>query len=230
MRPVKAHSERHVASDPNQTAVDAARFLASQIAHAVAQRGEARIAVSGGSTPGFMFTELRQLDVPWDAVHLYQVDERVAPDGDPDRNLTGLRAALLDHVAVHTHLLRVDPVSLDAPKLPDSFDVIHLGLGDDGHTASLVPDDPALDVTDHRLALTNVYKGRRRVTFTYPVLNSARTVLWLACGAKKAPFVARATAGDRGIPAGRVENPNQHWFLDNAAATADSPIPQGATP
>ena len=219
----------HVAPDPTATAERGARFLASEIAQAIVKRGQAHIALSGGSTPWAMLRELRAMDMPWDAMHVYQVDERVAPDGDPDRNLTGLRNALLDHVPVHAHPLEVDPVRLDEPVLPNRFDVVHLGLGDDGHTASLVPDDPALEVSDRPLAVTAPYRGRQRVTMTFPVIDAARTVLWLACGSAKAPLVVRAVARDLRIPAGRVANPNQHWFLDEPAAAELPPTDTRST-
>ena len=171
-----------VSPDQQAAARAAALFLARRIDDAIATRGTAHVAVSGGSTPAAMFAELLTMAVRWPDVHVYQVDERVAPVGDADRNLTGLRADLLDHVPAHLHLLYVDPVRLDRPLLPDHLDVVHLGLGEDGHTASLVPGDPVLDVDDRPLALTSAYRGRARVTFTYPVIDAARTVMWLACG------------------------------------------------
>ena len=211
-----------VSEDPSGTAQAAAARLAHEINVAIAARGIARVAVSGGSTPTAMFGALRTLVVDWPNVQIFQVDERVAPDRHPDRNLTSLRTALLDHVPAVAHPLEVNPPRLDAPVLPDRFDVVHLGLGDDGHTASLVPGDPVLDERERPLALTQSYQGRARVTFTYPVIEAARLVLWLACGPAKRDMVARARQHDHEIPAGRVVNANQVWFVDRAA----DPSPQ----
>ena len=162
--------------------------------------------------------------LPWEDVSVFQVDERIAPDGDPDRNLTQLEHVLpLERVD-----LRPMPVTADdldaaaaayAGSLPHVFDLVHLGLGEDGHTASLVSDDAVLDVTYRDVALTGIYQGRRRMTLTYPVLSRARRVLWLVAGADKSAALARLRAGDLSIPASRVSTANALVLADTAAAT-----------
>ena len=147
-------------------------------------------AVSGGHTPWAMFAELANEDVPWTSVEIFQVDERVAPDGDPARNLTNLRQSLGDAPAKITPMPVNDPdleaaASLYARELPEHLDLVHLGLGPDGHTASLVPDDPVLEVTDTPVALTRPYQGHRRMTLTYPGLSRADLLLWLVTGEDK---------------------------------------------
>jgi len=179
------------------------------------------IAVSGGQTPWLMLEALAER-LPWEEVTVFQVDERIAPDGDPDRNLTQLERVLpLERVD-----LRPMPVTADdldaaaaayASSLPPHFDLVHLGLGEDGHTASLVPDDAVLDVTDRDVALTGSYQGHRRMTLTYPVLGRARRVLWLVAGADKSPALARLRAGDLSIPASRVSTAKALVLADTAA-------------
>lgn len=217
--------------DADAVAHAAARLIAAAARAAVAARGQFTLAVSGGHTPWVMLRHLADESVPWPQVHLFQVDERVAPAGDPDRNLTHLRDSLLGRVplpADHVHAMPVE--APDLPRAardyahtleaiagsPPVLDLVHLGLGPDGHTASLVPGDPVLDVTDADVALTGVYMGRPRMTLTYPVLNRARQILWVVTGAEKAGPLVRLRAGDRSIPAGRVRQ-------DQAIVLADSP-------
>jgi len=190
-------------------------------------------AVSGGRTPWIMLGDLAAQEVPWRCVHVAQVDERIAPAGDPKRNLTHLSACLLSRVPLRPDQIHVMPVESSDPAAaarqyartlemlagsPPSLDLVHLGLGPDGHTASLVPGDPALQVTDRDVALTNVYMGTRRMTLTYPVLNRARRVLWVVTGEEKAPMLARLRAGDTSIPAGRVRGEDAWIMADRAAA------------
>ena len=186
-----------VLPDPEAVAERAAEFVAGQAGAAIADHGRFTFAVSGGHTPWAMFAQLAGMEMPWEQVTIFQVDERVAPDGDPDRNLTHLRQSLPAGAAAD---VRPMPVSADdleraadeyARSLPEAFDLIHLGLGPDGHTASLVPGDPVLEVMDRDVAVTGVYQGRRRMTLTYPVLDRAPNVLWLVTGEDKVDALRR---------------------------------------
>jgi 6-phosphogluconolactonase len=198
--------------------------IAERARDAVAARGAFDLAVSGGRTPWLMLAHLADEDVPWSNVSIYQVDERIAPDGDPDRNLTHLQESLpsaaLERL-VPMPVTATDPEAAAeayAAALPDRFDLVHLGLGDDGHTASLVPGDPVLEVSDRDVALTEEYKGRRRMTLTYPALGRAPEVLWLVTGAEKAEPLAKLLAHDESIPAGRVRAQRSLVLADEAAA------------
>ena len=198
--------------------------MAEHARTAVAERGRFTFAVSGGRTPWAMFADLAGEDMPWDRTAIYQVDERVAPADDPDRNLVHLLASL--PVSAQIYPMPVDEDDLEAAAaayerlLPEMFDLIHVGLGPDGHTASLFPGDPVLDVVDRRVALTGEYQGRRRMTLTYPTLNAAREVLWLVTGEDKVDALRRLRAGDTSIPAGRVTAASALIIAD--AATAGS--------
>ena len=215
--------ELEVSADAGAVASRAAGFVAQQARGAVAARGRFTFAVSGGRTPWAMFGELANEDVPWADVEIFQVDERVAPDGDPDRNLTHLRASL-GSAPARVHPMPVTDPDLDAAAaayatvLPQRFDLVHLGLGPDGHTASLVPGDPVLDVTDALVAVTQPYQGHRRMTLAYPALARADQLLWLVTGADKRDALARLLAGDQSIPAGRVLASRSLVLADQAAA------------
>jgi 6-phosphogluconolactonase len=180
-----------------------------------------------------MLRALAAEHMPWDRVHLFQVDERVAPAGHPDRNLTHLRESLLEHAQVRARHIHAMPVEAFDPETaagryelalhrvagsPPVLDLVHLGLGADGHTASLVPGDPVLDIADRDVGLTGVYQGRRRMTLTYPIINRARLVLWVVTGAEKVEMLGRLRDGDQSIPAGRVQAENSLLLADAAAA------------
>jgi len=213
----------------------AAAFVATEARSAVAERGRFVLAVSGGQTPWLMLRALANEQVPWAGVHVVQVDERIAPAGDPGRNLTHLRESLLSHAplpARQIYPMPVEDADLDAATeqyaatlreiagSPPVLDLAHLGLGPDGHTASLVPGDPVLDVVDADVALTGLYQGRRRMTLTYPILNRSRRSLWLVTGAEKAPMLPRLRDGDRAIPAGRIAGERAMVLADAAAGPA----------
>jgi 6-phosphogluconolactonase len=217
--------ELEVFPDQASLATYAAAYVSRLAADAVGARGRFTFAVSGGSTPWAMFAELAGTSMPWADTDLFQVDERVAPDGDADRNLTHLREAIGSAPAV-LHPMPVTGQDLAAAAasyatvLPHQFDLIHLGLGPDGHTASLVPGDPVLDVTDELVALTQPYQGRRRMTLTYPALARATQLMWLISGADKADPLAKMLAGDASVPAGRVRAAHSLILADSAAAVS----------
>lgn len=215
--------ELEVRADAQAVAKRGAEVVAAAAEEAVAERGHFTFAVSGGRTPWAMFAALHGR-MPWEKVTIFQVDERLAPDGDPDRNLTQLQHSLPPGGAADVRPLPVWAEDLDAAaaayaeSLPDQLDLVHLGLGPDGHTASLVPGDPVLDVLDRDVAVTGVYEERQRMTLTYPVLNRARRILWLVTGEDKADALARLRSGDPSIPAGRISTTNALVVADAAAA------------
>jgi 6-phosphogluconolactonase/glucosamine-6-phosphate isomerase/deaminase len=218
-----------IAPDPIAAADEAAAWTAWQLRNAVRRRGGASLAVSGGRTPASMFATLAALDVPWDSVTVYQVDERVAPDGDPARN-----AVLLDLLPVRPSNRRAMPVTARdlraaarryATSLPEQIDVVHLGLGDDGHTASWPPGDPVIDA-DAPVALCAEYRGYVRMTLTPVVVNAARHRLVLVTGADKASPMRRWLLGDTSLPVQRVRRSDTVVVLD-AAAAAQLPRPSG---
>jgi 6-phosphogluconolactonase len=211
----------------------AAELIAEEARKAVAARGRFVAAVSGGHTPWLMLRALADADVPWPAVHIVQVDERVAPAGHPDRNLTHLRESLLDHAPLageQIHDMPVESADLGAAAAqyaatlrriagsPPILDLVHLGLGPDGHTASLVPGDPVLNAKDSDVAVTGTYQGRRRMTLTYPIINRSRQVLWVVTGDEKVQMLNRLLNGDEAIPAGRVRRERALVLADEAAA------------
>ncbi len=233
-----------VFDEADSVAGNAASVIAADARAAIAARGRFTLAVSGGHTPWIMLRALATEDVPWAGVHIFQVDERVAPEGHPDRNLTHLRESLLEHVPLPAGQVHAMPVespdlkqaaaqyALDLQKIagePRVLDLVHLGLGPDGHTASLVPGDPVLKITDADVAITGEYQGRQRMTLTYPALNRARRVLWVVTGRDKTQMFQRLLAGDESIPAGRIERERALALADRAAAgEQDTVHKQGA--
>lgn len=215
--------EIEVLPDADAVAERGAAYVAEQAHAAIADHGRFTFAVSGGRTPWAMFAHLVG-KMPWEKVTIYQVDERIAPNGDPDRNLTHLRASLPPGGAANVRAMPVGAHDLEAAaadyarSLPEAFDLIHLGLGPDGHMASLVPGDPVLDVTDRGVAVTGAYQGHQRMTLTYPTLNAAKQVLWLVTGEDKVDALRRLRAGDTSIPGGRVAAASALIIADAAAA------------
>ena len=218
--------ELEVAGDEKAASRRAAELIAAAGAEAAAERGRFAFAMSGGRSPWAMLAILGELEgMPWEQTELFQVDERVAAPGDEARNLTHMVLGLsMDHQAS----LRPMPVtqrdlegaarSYEA-SLPDRFDLVHLGLGPDGHTASLVPGDPVLEVDDRRVAITGgAYQDHLRMTLTYPALNNARQIVWLVTGPDKRDPLEKLLAGDASIPGGRVKNENMFVVADEAAA------------
>ena len=225
--------EIKVLASAESVAREGAAIIAAEARAAVAARGRFILAVSGGHTPWLMLRDLAGEDIPWNGVHVAQVDERVAPAGHSDRNLTHLRESLLERAPLHPEQVYAMPVEasdLEAAASqyaqtlrgiagsPPVLDLVHLGLGPDGHTASLVPGDPVVDVNDADVALTGAYQGRQRMTLTYPMINRSRRILWLVTGNDKVGMLTRLRDGDRSIPAGRIGQDNALVIADRAAA------------
>lgn len=211
----------------------AASIIAREARVAVEERGRFILAVSGGHTPWKMLRALAGQDVPWEYTHVIQVDERVAPEGDPDRNLTLLKKSLLENSPIAEENIHPMPVAgedlsagtqryalilREIAGAPPVLDLVHLGLGPDGHTASLIPGDPALKISDADVALTDTYKGRRRMTLTYPILNRSRKILWLVTGSDKAAILVKLQDGDTSLPAGKVRSDRAIVLADESAA------------
>ncbi|MDQ3945532.1 MAG: 6-phosphogluconolactonase [Actinomycetota bacterium] len=208
-----------VAPDAVALARLAVRHVIEAADAALDERGRFTLAVSGGTTPKRFFEELTHRPLPWRSIHVFQVDERVAPPGHSDRNLAGLTRHLVERVpipAANVHPMPVEAADLAAAAAdyaaelrevcgPEGvLDLVHLGLGDDGHTASWPPGDPVVDVTDADVAVIGPFRGYRRMTLTPPAVNRAGRILWLVDGAGKAPVLARLLDGDPTIPASRV--------------------------
>ena len=222
-----------VSGNEGAVARSAAKFIAAQAAAAIAARGRFKFAVSGGHTPWQMLRALSGEKVDWTNVHLFQVDERVAPPGDPDRNLTHIRENLLARVPLapaNVHAMPVEDTDLVAAAAryaqtlatiagtPPVLDLVHLGLGPDGHTASLVPGDPILDEDFLDVSLTQPYQGHRRMTLTYPAINRSRCVLFVVTGDGKVNALDLLRAGDGHIPAAHVTGERMVIMADTAAA------------
>jgi 6-phosphogluconolactonase len=220
-------------------AARAAKVIAEEARKAFAARSRFVMAVSGGHTPWLMLRALAVEDLPWPAVHIVQVDERVAPAGNPDRNLSHLSESLLSRAPLapgQIHAMPVESTDLDAAAKeysstlrriagsPPVLDLVHLGLGPDGHTASLVPGDPVVNVNDTDVAMTGIYQGRRRMTLTYPTINRSRQILWVVTGKEKVQALDRLLDGDQSIPAGHIRREGARIIADRAAQGARVPM------
>lgn len=210
-----------VAHDARAAAQEAARWTAQQLRNAVLRRGRATLAVSGGTTPAAMFAALAEEDLPWTKVTVFQVDERVAPDGDPARN-----AALLRLFPSAASLVPMDVTAADlsgsagqyAGRLPDRLDVVHLGLGDDGHTASWPPGDPVVR-SRSKVDLCGSYRGHVRMTLTPVAVNAARHRVVLAAGSDKATALEGWLLEAVDLPVARVRSSGTVVVVDAAAAS-----------
>jgi 6-phosphogluconolactonase/glucosamine-6-phosphate isomerase/deaminase len=213
-----------VVDSPGDAAVRAATWLVDQLSADLAARRGARVALSGGTTPALMFDALSAAPLDWAHVEVFQVDERLAPDGDRDRNATLLADRLRPSMPPMVHLMEVTDADLVAASsrygqlvTAAPLDVVHLGLGDDGHTASWPPGDPVIDAPG-AVAVSAAYQGRRRMTITPAVVNAARRRLFLVTGAGKADAVRRLVAGDPSLPASRVSAASTLLICDREAA------------
>ncbi len=219
--------------EPEAAGVAAAACVGRVLRTATTARGRCSLALSGGRTASFLLDELARQPLPWHALTVFQVDERVAPRGESSRNLTELWTRLLACSPPDWAGLRAMPVELSLPRAaavyaeqleraagrPPVLDVVHLGLGVDGHTASLVPGDPVLAAVND-VAVTGLYRGHPRVTLTYPCLARARHRVWLVTGAEKAAVLAALVRGDLRLPASRLAGLEDICYLDEAAAAA----------
>ena len=225
--------EVEVLLDRETVAKRAAAIIAEHARAAFGARGRFILAVSGGHTPWLMLRMLGEEEVPWGGVLVLQVDERIAPPGDPDRNLTHLEETLLENAPITSSQIHPMPVEMaDAQSAaaqysklleklagsPSVIDLVHLGLGPDGHTASLVPGDPVFEVTDRDVAITGVYQGHKRMTLTYPVINRARQILWVVTGSEKVKALFQLENADLSIPGGRIRRNQALLLADQAAA------------
>jgi 6-phosphogluconolactonase len=226
---VSAH-KLEVFATPEEVHKRGAEVLAQAAKDAVAERDRAELAVSGGSDPWPMFSQLEDLFGDWDKAELFQVDERVAPAGSDERNLTHLIESLSIGVQGSIKPMPVTDEDLDAAaaryaeSLPERLDIAHLGIGPDGHTASLVPGDPVLEVKDRRVAVTSgEYQGVRRMTLTYPEIEQTRQLLWVVTGESKVDALRKLIAQDPSTPSGRMRPSGDSLILADRAAA-----PEGA--
>ena len=217
-----------VLDDADAVARRGAELIAEAAREAVAAHGEFAMAASGGHTPWAMYGQIEEHELPWSKAEIFQADERIAPAGSSERNLSHLIAALSIGAQGSLRPMPVNDADPEAAarrygdSLPETLELVHLGLGPDGHTASLVPDDPVLEVTDSRVAVTGgCYQGVRRMTLTYPELNRARRLLWIVTGGSKREPLAKLLAQDPSVPAGRVDPSGESLVLADRAAAPE---------
>lgn len=211
----------------------AAALIAQCAAQSVAERGRFVMALSGGTEPWNAFRLLAREPLPWAGIQVLQVDERVAPEGHEDRNYTHLCRSLIDRVPLPDANVHPMPVNeQDLPQAAERYaalltkltgsrpgiDLVHLGLGQDGHTASLAPNEPVVEILDREVAVTNEFRGLRRMTLTFAAINRARHIVWLVVGEAKSAALARLLTGHSKDPAGRVKEENATLIADRAAA------------
>jgi 6-phosphogluconolactonase len=217
-----------VLDDPEAVHKHGAELIVERARAAVSDRGRCALGMSGGRDPWPMFSQLEDHQLDWTRTEIFQVDERVAPPGSDERNLTHLVESLSIGAQGSIRPMPVTEQDLDAAAdryadlLPDALDLAHLGVGSDGHTASLVPGDPVLEVTDRRVAVTaGEYEGARRMTLTYPELHRARSLLWVITGEEKQEALHKLLARDPSIPAGRVEPSGDSLIMADRAAAPE---------
>jgi 6-phosphogluconolactonase len=205
-----------------------AELIAEAVRESIGERGSAALAVSGGTDPWPMFSQLEDLIEDWTKVAIYQVDERVAPPGSDERNLTHLIESLSIGAQGSIRPMPVNDDDLDAAadryaeSLPEALDLAHLGIGPDGHTASLVPGDPVLEVTGRRVAVTSgAYQGVRRMTLTYPELERVRRLLWVVTGEEKVDALRKLIEQDPSTPSGRLRPGGDSLILADRGAAPE---------
>lgn len=213
-----------VHDDPGAAARACAAHLAQALRDGLARRSRGALALSGGRSAPLLLDLLARHDLRWDLIDLYQVDERIAPDGDPARN-AGVLLAAFGALPARLHCYEVSDPDLRGAlerysrSLPDRFDAIHLGLGADGHCASLVPGDAVLDARGVAVAPSaDPYEGHRRVTLTYDGLARTERIVWLVVGADKRDALSALVRDDPTIPASLVRGGTQRIVCDTAAA------------
>jgi 6-phosphogluconolactonase len=207
-----------------------AEVIAEAVRADISERGRCALAVSGGRDPWPMFSQVEEFDLDWTKIEIFQVDERVAPAGSDERNLTHLVKSLSIGAQGSIRPMPVTDDDLEAAadryaeQLPDGpLDLAHLGIGPDGHTASLVPNDPVLDVMDKRAAVTSgEYQGVRRMTLTYPEINRIRSLLWVVTGEEKVDALQKLIAQDPSTPSGRVRPEGDSLILADRAAAPNA--------
>jgi 6-phosphogluconolactonase len=218
-----------VLDDPDAVHRHGAELIAEAARAALEDRDRCALAVSGGRDPWAMFSRLEDHQLDWTRIEIFQVDERVAPAGSDERNLTHLIESLSIGAQGSIRPMPVTDEDLEAAadrygeSLPDALDLAHLGIGPDGHTASLVPGDPVLDVTDRRVAVTGgEFEGVRRMTLTYPELDRTRQLLWVVTGEEKRDALQKLIDQDATTPSGRVQPGGDSLILADRAAAPDA--------